>query len=225
MLIDCRDMHFAYPGSVDKTVLSIRQWAVPKHEHTFLYGPSGAGKSTLLNIVSGVLAGYQGQVSVLGQPLEKLSNRQRDRFRAAYIGYVFQQFNLIPFLSAVENIQLASQFSRDKQKDIATRTKDLLSSLNIDSAEWAQPVSTLSIGQQQRVAIARAFINRPKLLIADEPTSSLDEANRDRFMTMLMEQAAENNTTLLFVSHDKSLSSYFNRVESLLDINQSKERD
>jgi putative ABC transport system ATP-binding protein len=188
-----------------------------------VHGPSGIGKSTLLNIISGVLSGYTGQVSVLEQPLAALSSRQRDRFRAAHIGYVFQQFNLIPYLSAVENIQLASHFSKEtKQQATLKNIQVILDSLNIADTDWHKPVTQLSIGQKQRVAIARALINKPELLIADEPTSSLDAANRDRFMSVLMALIAENDTTLLFVSHDQSLSGYFDRVESLSEMNQSQ---
>lgn len=229
MLIDLRNVRFAYPRptrqkSPNPTVLDIKHWQLQKHEHTFLHGPSGAGKSTLLNIISGVLSGYQGEVKVLNKSLSALSSRQKDRFRAKRIGYVFQQFNLIPFLNAVENIQLARKFAdshKNTSESTLSRIKDLLSSLNIDTTDWHRPVSQLSIGQQQRVAIARALINQPELLIADEPTSSLDTANRDRFMSVLMEQVSQSDTTLCFVSHDTSLASHFERVESITDINQS----
>lgn len=221
MIIDLKDVHFNYANSPENTVINIKQWSVPEHEHTFIYGPSGSGKSTFLNIISGLLSGYSGEVSVLGQALNKLSNRQRDSFRSKNIGYVFQQFNLIPYLSAIDNIKLANQFSTYRNNhQLLENIKHLLFSLNIDSAHWKKPTSSLSMGQQQRVAIARVLINKPELLIADEPTSSLDEVNRDRFMSILMTLIAENNTTLLFVSHDKSLSSHFQRIESMPDINQ-----
>ncbi len=224
MLIDLQDLHFSYSQCAEKPILNIKHWQVQKQQHTFLHGPSGSGKSTLLNILSGVLSGYQGEVNVLGQSLSALSQRQRDHFRATNIGYVFQQFNLIPFLSAQENIQLATQFSQQTQRQASLKhIRQLLSDLNIHSNDSQKPVSRLSIGQQQRVAIARALINQPELLIADEPSSSLDTDNRDQFMSMLMERVAITDTTLLFVSHDQSLAKYFSQVQSLPEINKTSE--
>lgn len=221
MIIDVNDVHFSYTQSDENSVINIKQWSVEPQEHTFIHGASGSGKSTFLNMLSGLLTGYRGDISVLGQSLTELSHRQRDRFRSNNIGYVFQQFNLIPYLNAIDNIKLAHQFSKQhNQHAQADKIKHLLSSLNIDSRHWKKPASKLSIGQQQRVAIARALMNNPPLLIADEPTSSLDASNRDRFMTLLMNLIENNKTTLLFVSHDQSLSDYFKRVTSMSDINQ-----
>ncbi len=217
MLIDIQDLTFAYAKK--QSLLRIDQWSVAEKQHTFLHGPSGTGKSTLLNILSGVLSGYSGQVQVLNQRLDLLSQRQLDRFRAENIGYVFQQFNLIPFLTPLENLSLATQFAKPQQSKIQSNAHELLSQLGLIESEWHNPVSQLSIGQQQRVAIARALINTPKLLIADEPTSSLDQANRDRFMQLLMTLASQHDTSLLFVSHDLTLSSYFENTISLDQIN------
>jgi putative ABC transport system ATP-binding protein len=174
-----------------------------------------------LGLLSGLHSPNDGQVTVLGQRLDKMTNRQRDQFRAANIGYVFQQFNLMPYLNAIDNVLLATQFSQSKNSSgMTNEIKTLFDGLNIPENEWQIPCRDLSVGQQQRVAIARALINKPKLLIADEPTSSLDQANSDAFMQLLMPMVAENNMTLLFVSHDLSLSSYFNQVQSLGDFNQ-----
>lgn len=220
MAIRLSNVSFSYPEQPDLPILNIPSWTLAKGEHAFIYGPSGGGKSTLLALLSGVLGTQKGQICILDQALEKMSRRRRDKFRANHIGYVFQQFNLIPYLDAVENIRLASYFSqsaspRSLNKDI----KSLLTSLNMPEENWHHPVRNLSIGQQQRIAIARALINQPDLLIADEPTSSLDQENRDEFMTLLMSIVKKNGITLLFVSHDMSLSHYFKRVESLNDIN------
>ncbi len=223
MAIDLRDVCFAYPGAPETSILNIKQWTVAGNEHIFVHGASGSGKSTLLNLLSGILSSSGGEVAVLGQRLDKMNAYQRDRFRANHIGYVFQQFNLIPYLGAVDNIQIASQFSKQKKSArLSADIENLLSRLNISRADWHKPSAKLSIGQQQRVAIARALINQPELLIADEPTSALDQPNSDNFMSLLMSLAKEHDITLLFVSHDMSLSRYFDRVDALSEINQSE---
>lgn len=221
-IIDLKDLTFSYSG---QDVLNLPSWSVAMGEHVLLIGSSGSGKSTLLNVLSGILSPTSGQVHVAGHALEAFSNRQRDRFRATEIGYVAQSFNLIPYLSAVDNIKLSHYFARSS-KDVSSNNSSseseieaLLSELNIDKQQSAKPISNLSIGQQQRVAIARAIVNKPKLLIADEPTSSLDESNRDTFMSILMETAKTHQMTMVFVSHDLSLGNYFHRVDSMSDIN------
>ncbi len=223
MTINLSNLRFSYPEQSHLLVLDIPSWSVSAGEHTLIYGSSGSGKSTLLNILNGLLSVNSGHVKVLGQHLNKMTSRQRDNFRSNNIGYIFQQFNLIPYLNAIDNIQLASYFSKSKSKSkfsLNEEIKALLKTLNLQEKDWNKPVRSLSIGQQQRIAIARALINKPTLLIADEPTSSLDQENRDSFMALLMSIVEENNITLLFVSHDMSLSHYFTRVESLNDINQ-----
>ena len=223
MAIDLQNLQFCYPEAPDKMVLNIPHWTVSKGEQVFVHGPSGGGKSTLLNLLSGVLRAHHGEISVLDERLDQLNNRQRDRFRANHIGYVFQQFNLIPYLDAMENIRLAAHFSAHKRQSLGDEIEELLSTLSIAPADWRKPTAKLSIGQQQRVAIARALINKPQLLIADEPSSSLDSSNRDKFMALLMSMMANDNITLVFVSHDMSLSQYFGRVEALSDINVTAE--
>lgn len=221
MVIDLSDVRFHYPEQLNQTVLNIPSWSLSAGEQAFVHGPSGGGKSTLLNLLSGLLVPTEGQIEILGQRLDKMTDRQRDRFRANHIGYVFQQFNLIPYLNAFDNIFLASQFSQRKKKAVLNGdVKKLLTDLNIAESDWHRPIRNLSIGQQQRVAIARALINKPQLLIADEPTSSLDTANKDAFMALLMSIVEANHMTLLFVSHDLSLSACFNRIESLSEINR-----
>ena len=220
MAIELNEVQFRYPNQT-QPVLSIPNWSLADGERAFIHGPSGGGKSTFLNVLSGLLAVNSGSVSILGQRIDQLSIRQKDRFRAEHIGFVFQQFNLIPYLDAIDNIRLAGHFSRKKRSaSLENEIKDLLSELNITEREWNVAARNLSIGQQQRIAIARALINKPQILIADEPTSSLDQANRDGFMSLLMNIVAEHQITLLFVSHDMGLSQYFNRVEALGDINQ-----
>lgn len=219
MAINLSNVCFSYPEQPDIPILNIPSWSLGANEDVFIHGPSGGGKSTLLGLLSGVLTTKQGSITILEQPLHKMSPRQRDKFRANHIGYVFQQFNLIPYLDAIDNIRLASYFAKST-RSINHDIKALLTTLNFPEQDWKKPVRHLSIGQQQRIAIARALINKPAILIADEPTSSLDQANRDTFMTLLMSLVKSNNITLLFVSHDLSLAHYFSRVESLNEINQ-----
>jgi putative ABC transport system ATP-binding protein len=220
MSIQLKNIRYTYPDTPEKLVLNIDSWAVAAGEQVFVHGPSGGGKSTLLNLLSGMSQADTGEVSVMGQRLDKISSRQRDRFRADHIGYIFQQFNLIPYLDAIDNIKLAHQFAKQNtSSSLEDDIKSLLSSFYIEPADWQKPVAKLSIGQQQRIAIARAMVNKPELLIADEPTSSLDQDTRDNFMKELMAMVSEYNTTLLFVSHDMSLAKYFNRIDALADIN------
>lgn len=220
MAINLSNVRFSYPEQASLPVLNIPSWSLAGGEHAFIFGPSGGGKSTLLGLLSGLLSAHEGSISILGQPLNKMTNRQRDKFRANHIGYVFQQFNLIPYLDAIDNIRLASYFSKSTSSaSLSKDIKALLTALNLPEKNWNKPVRNLSIGQQQRIAIARALINKPALLIADEPTSSLDQESSDKFMTLLMSIVKNSDITLLFVSHDMSLSHYFSRVESLNDIN------
>lgn len=223
MAIDLKDVQYSYPSNPGKMVLNIPSWSVPEGEKTFLYGPSGGGKSTLLNALSGLIK-TTGNVTIFGQELNGLSAKQRDRFRAKNIGFVFQQFNLISYLDALDNIKLASAFGSGRRGEILEEEiKNLLSELNISADEWHEPARNLSIGQQQRIAIARSLINKPQLLIADEPTSSLDHANRDIFMSLLLNIVEEHKITLLLVSHDMSLSVHFSSTVSLNEINRIEE--
>lgn len=217
-MISVRDLCFDY-GDAGAIVLDIPRWSVRPCEQVFLHGPSGAGKSTLLNLLSGILLPQTGTVEILGHPINTMSARQRDKWRARHVGIVFQQFNLIPYLCATDNIKLAAHFADSGNPH--ERAHNLLNKLNIDESERRRPAARLSIGQQQRVAIARAMINQPELLIVDEPTSALDRENRELFMSLLFEQVELNQTALVFVSHDPSLASSFSRVDSLANINQN----
>ena len=222
MDINIQEMKFSHDGNSKKALIDIRSWSVDRGERIFVHGPSGAGKSTLLNLVSGLLRCSEGEISVLGERLDRLNSRQRDRFRANHLGYVFQRFNLVPYLSAIENIDLARSFlTRKDRLSNKLKASELLDSLDLASDDWRKPVSRLSTGQQQRVAIARALVNTPEILIADEPTSSLDQQNRENFMSILMQLVESKEMTLLFVSHDMSLTQYFTRVQALNDFSKT----
>ncbi len=201
-------------------ILRIKSWQVDRGKQVFLQGASGSGKSSLLTLLAGLQVPTMGEVRVLGTTISNLSNHERDRFRALNIGVVFQQFNLIPYLSVMDNILLAAKFGETEGSSVRQRATELLSRVNLKAELFERKSIDLSVGQQQRVAIVRALINYPALLLVDEPTSALDKANRDSFLTLLLEVLAENNCALVFVSHDSDIGKYFsNRIE-LSELNQ-----
>ncbi|WP_231757342.1 ABC transporter ATP-binding protein [Microbulbifer elongatus] len=212
---------FAYAGGTP--VLEIADWQVPQGSRVFLRGPSGSGKSTLLNLLSGTLVAPNKQggrkLQIFGQSLSALSNRGRDRFRAQRIGVVFQQFNLIPYLSVMDNLHLAAHFGRGG--DVREHATHLITQLKLPVDLLKRPAQALSVGQQQRVAIARALINRPQLLLVDEPTSALDRDARDAFVQLLMENYASEESTLIFVSHDTTLAQHFPVTADMRDLNKA----
>ena len=220
MAVKLNGIQFSYEDDRRQQLLDIGHWAVERGERVLIHGPSGSGKTTLLNVLSGLLTCTSGEVSVLDQRLDLMSAKQRDQFRADNIGCVFQRFNLIPYLNAIDNIGLASTFSAGGNERWREEATALLSALMVDHDDWTKPTSVLSMGQQQRVAIARALINAPALLIADEPTSSLDSDNRDNFLALLMGLISKRDMTLIFVSHDMALAEHFTRLEALSDITQ-----
>ena len=220
-MIELSDVVFKYASRPDKTVINICNWKVGTAERVLLHGSSGTGKSTFLNIISGFFVPNYGTVNICGKRLDKMHTSKRDRFRAENIGYVFQQFNLVPFLNAIENVKLAMHFQPSKKMRYSDLDdiKKLLQDLNISKSEWLIPSRELSIGQQQRVAIARAIVGKPKILIADEPTSALDSKNINNFMTILNSLVTSQNITLIYVSHDLNLSKHFTRIEDFSKVN------
>ena len=194
----------------------------------FLFGPSGGGKSTLLGLLAGVLLPRTGSVSLLGTRWSDLSGARRDAFRADHLGYIFQQFNLLPYLSVLDNVLLPCRFSA-LRRDRATQdggspgaaARDLLPRVGLADSLWTRPAAQLSVGQQQRVAAARALIGRPEVVIADEPTSALDAALRDSFMDLLLDACRASGGTLVFVSHDERLAARFDERLSLSAINRA----
>ncbi len=224
-IIHLQNVRFRWPGQgVD--LLVIAEMVVHKGEHLFIQGPSGSGKTTLLNLLTGIMLPNSGSVSILGTQLQTLSNMKRDQFRADHLGVIFQQFNLLPYLSLLENVQLPCGFSQRKQLnagDVTETAVRLLNHLSIPTTLLNQPVSKLSVGQQQRTAVARALIGNPEIVIADEPTSALDSDNRSRFLELLFREADEQGSTLIFVSHDQQIAAQFERVIDLRQINQAAE--
>lgn len=205
----------AFEWTAGHPVLDVPSFGVGRGERVFLHGPSGSGKSCLLGVIGGVLVPNAGTARLLGTDLASLSPSRRDHFRADHVGFVFQMFNLLPYLSVLDNVTLAARFSarrRQRAGDLRGEARRLLGALGMDRPSLLnRPVTRLSIGQQQRVAAARALFGRPDILIADEPTSSLDEDTRQSFLMLLMRESEAAGTTLLFVSHDRSLGRLFDR--------------
>ena len=221
-LIEIENLRFSWPGATTP-LLACDAFSLAHGEHLFVRGPSGSGKSTLLGLLTGILTPESGRLSLMQQDTASLSATRRDRLRADHIGYIFQQFNLVPYLDLVENVILPCRFSR-RRTDNAERTHGsivaaaeyLLSHLFTEGdLDRKAPVANLSVGQQQRVAAARALIGDPDIVIADEPTSSLDFSARERFVDLLFERLEETNATLVFVSHDPTLGAHFKRESGI----------
>ena len=222
--IKISNLQYVWPES-NTPIIDIPALEVELRGSVFLQGASGSGKSTLLSLLAGTLKASSGTLQILGTDLTSLSSRRRDRFRAEHIGIVFQQFNLIPFLTVEGNLKLASRFVNQSVSGTEGRAKKLLESLRLDSAILERRADRLSVGQQQRVAIARAFINQPEILLADEPTSALDTEARDLFMQLLMSVREATGCTLIFASHDSSLASFFETKIVLKEINRSEKKE
>ena len=198
--------------------LKLPSLAVNPENSLFLQGPSGSGKSTLLNLIGGVLTPQAGRIDLLGQPFSRLPAAQRDAFRADHIGFIFQQFNLIPYLSVLDNVLLPCRFSARRAAqagDAVVAATMLLDRLDIAPELHTRPAHALSVGQQQRVAAARALIGKPEILIADEPTSALDAPRQAAFVDLLLAEARANRSALIFVSHDLRLAAHFDGVLEL----------
>lgn len=208
-------------------VLDIPSFTLAADERLFLAGPSGSGKSTLLTLIAGIHRSTEGRITVLGNELTALSGTARDRFRADRLGVIFQMFNLLPYLSVLENVMLPCQFSATRRAracvtagSVPAEARRLLAHLGLDDPGLERRAAAeLSVGQQQRVAAARALIGHPKLIIADEPTSALDTDRRLDFVELLRQECRSAGAALLFVSHDRSLASHFDRVVELSTLN------
>jgi putative ABC transport system ATP-binding protein len=226
-LLSLADLAYTWPGQ-SAPCLDIPAFAVGADEQVFLHGESGSGKSTLLNLLAGVLVPQQGRLEALGQSLPALSAAARDRFRVEHVGLIFQQFNLIPYLSVLDNVLLPCRFSaRRRQRalenapDLKTAAGQLLAHLDLARELWKRPAAQLSVGQQQRVAAARALIGRPEIVIADEPTSALDASRQAAFLDLLRRECSAARAALLFVSHDQRLAEGFSRKVAMGDINRA----
>ena len=194
---------------------------IKKGEKVLLLGESGSGKTTLLSLICGFLNPLSGSISINGNTINKLSSKTKDEYRADNIGIIFQQFNLLPYANVVDNVLLPLYFSQARSKNIVNKRAaalELFKQLRLPDDIAQYRASNLSVGQQQRVAVARALIGNPSLIIADEPTSSLDTNAQQLFLDLMFKQISENNSTLLMVSHDKSLSNRFDRQINVNEI-------
>ena len=225
-LLQIQELRFAWPGTRDD-VLRLPRLHLQAGRSYFLHGPSGCGKSTLLGLMSGVLLPRQGRVVLQGQDWASLPAGRRDRRRADLVGVIFQQFNLLPYLSCLDNVLLPCRLSPARTKrcnaPVMDEARRLLQTMDLPAELWSRRADALSIGQQQRVAAARALMGRPSLVIADEPTSALDEPLRDAFMALLMAECRQGGSTLVFVSHDPRLAEHFDERLSLRDLQASQE--
>ncbi len=222
--MEISSLHYGWPGH--RPVVLIDEFRIARGERVFLHGPSGSGKSTLLSLIGGVLVPQTGSVNVLNTALQTLRSGERDRYRGDHVGFIFQMFNLVPYLSVLDNVLLPLRFSsvRRQRLGIDAPRKEalrLLRTLGLDDSVVGRPATAASMGQQQRVAAARALIGSPALVIADEPTSALDSDTRAGFLTLLMNECRAVGTTLLFVSHDLSLAMHFDRSVAMTDLNRA----
>jgi putative ABC transport system ATP-binding protein len=219
-------LRFAWPGASKfgrhGFTLEVDTFTLPKGERTLLLGASGSGKSTLLSLICGISSPDAGIVEIDGTDIAQLSRRCRDRFRAERIGIVFQQFNLLPYATAMDNALLPLRFAPERRVRVGDERAEALrlaAALGLDAAQMTRGgAGALSVGQQQRVAVVRALIGGPALIVADEPTSALDASAQAAFVNMLFDHVEAANASLLMVSHDERLANRFDRTVRLEDI-------
>jgi len=211
--LECRDLVKTFDSfiAVDNVSLQVQQGSFFS-----ILGPSGCGKTTLLHVIAGIRRPDTGTVEIAGLDIAQLHEAGCDRFRAENIGYVFQTFNLLPAFTALENVALGMRFARSNRDP--GRARQLLDRVGLAHRMSHKP-TTMSVGEQQRVAVARALANRPKLLLADEPTANVDPANKKSIVDLLIETCREEEITLLIVTHDMSVTERFQRIDHLQEIN------
>ena len=211
------NIQFSWPKQLTP-LFEIDSLNLPQGQTLFIGGPSGCGKSSLLSLITGIQVAKQGTCCVLGVALNELSSSQRDRFRGERLGLIFQQFNLLPFLTVQENIELpsklfASRHSKSTQLygSVQRHTDILCDALHLSHNLRQRQAHLLSVGEQQRVAAARALLGCPELIVADEPTSALDEENKVDFLNLLLTTAKAQNSSVVTVSHDMRIANQFDQ--------------
>ena len=203
-MIRTKDLNFKYN---DQASFSFPDINLGKDENLLIIGSSGIGKTTLLHLLAGLLESNSGSINLYGQDISKLTQHQIDKFRGQNIGIVFQKPHFVNSLTVKENLQLAQYLGNKKDQN---RIIDILSSLDILNKENKRP-KKLSQGEKQRASIAMAIVNSPKLILADEPTSSLDDENCDRVIKLLKKQASEFKAQLIVITHDNRLKKHFKK--------------
>jgi putative ABC transport system ATP-binding protein len=220
-ILRAQALRFSWPGA-PRPCIDIDSFEVAAGESVFLYGPSGCGKSTLLSLMAGVMLADEGRVSLLGRDWSTLHGSARDHYRVDHVGYIFQQFNLLPYLNVLDNVLLPCHFSaRRRASGSRAQAEELLARMGLEPALWHRTALQLSVGQQQRVAAARALVGHPELVIADEPTSALDEDRREAFLEVLLAACEANGSALVFVSHDQRIADRFSHQVLLPSINHA----
>ena len=219
-MLEIRNLQKSYaePSGNRLLILDIPHLDVAEGEQVVLRGESGGGKTTLLHIISGIISADSGSIRLDGTELTNFSEATRDRIRADKMGYVFQTFNLLPAFTALENVRLGMTFARKKMN--AERGKELLNKVGLSDRMHYLP-SQLSVGQQQRVAVARALANKPRLLLADEPTANVDPVNQKRIIDLIKDVCREESVAILLVTHSDEIASRFERIERLELINRA----
>lgn len=209
---------FRQPDGSPLPILDVPKFDVAAGEQMVLVGQSGGGKTTLLHVISGITRPDSGSVKVGGVEVTTLAEAGRDRFRAQNIGYIFQTFNLLPGFTALENVLLGMSFSGLKVDE--ARAKHLLERVGLGKRLTHKP-TMLSVGEQQRTAVARALVNKPKLLLADEPTASIDARNQKQVLDLIRDTCKEENVALVLVTHSPEVAEQFTRIERLEEINRA----
>ncbi|QDU00034.1 ABC transporter ATP-binding protein [Gimesia aquarii] len=217
LLLENVKKSYREPNGSILPILNIERFELKESEQVVLIGESGSGKSTLLNVISGITSADSGKVTIAGTEIASMAEVVRDRFRAERIGFVFQTFNLLPAFSALENVLLGMSFSREKPN--RNRAKELLAQVGLEHRLHHRP-QQMSVGEQQRVAVARALANQPKLLLADEPTANVDISNQETILQLLRDACAQNQISMLLVTHSQEVAKQFDRVETLSDFNK-----
>lgn len=187
-----------------------------ENEIVCLLGTSGSGKSTLLNMMAGLEKPTKGTITIFGQRIDTMSERKLAIFRQKYMGFVFQSYNLLPNLNAIDNVSMPMMFSGEKRKIRDKKARYMLKMCGLGKRMRHKPTQ-MSGGQQQRVGIARAFVNKPKIVFADEPTGNLDTRTTIEIMEMMVSMARENHETLVIVTHDVEIAAYADKIYHIID--------
>lgn len=216
-IIEIKNLRKEYPV-LDETVVALERvnLAIPQGQICCIYGESGSGKSTLLNQLAGMEKPTKGGVRITGVSISRLDERQLAEFRQKHLGFVFQSYNLLPNLNAIENVAMPLMFRGVPKRKRETIARAMLKRVGLGKRMNHYPTQ-MSGGQQQRVGIARAFVTRPQVVFADEPTGNLDSKTKTEVMDMICSFARDFNQTIVLVTHDDNMAQYADRIVTLLD--------